>query len=123
MARNYKQEGAVLSYTAGEGEDYSAGDVIVLGDTVVIALVDIAEGETGSVATEGVFSVPKASGTAWSIGQKLDWDASANAFTVGATPAAGDVIGCAIAAADAGSAATTGYAKLTPGTGAYESGD
>lgn len=122
MARNYTQPGNVLSYTAGVGEQYSAGDVVVMGDTVGIALVDIGEGETGSVAIEGVFEVPKVSGTAWSVGQKIDWDASASAFTVGATPAEGDVIGCAIVAAPAGSTETTGYAKLTPGTGAFEAG-
>lgn len=118
MGKTFRQPGAVLNHTAGA--DIDAGDVVVLGDTVGIALVDIANGEDGAVSIEGVHEVPKVAGTAWDQGDSLDWDASEDAFGKGITPASGDVIGAAIAAADAGSAATTGEAKLTPGAGAAE---
>src|SRR5690625_4079332 len=97
MARNYQQHGAVLTYT-NAGDDIAAGDVVAMADTAGVALVDIPTGESGSVAVEGVFRAPKATGTAWPQGARLDWDASAGAFGVGVTPAAGDVLGCAIAA-------------------------
>ncbi|HSH45105.1 MAG TPA: DUF2190 family protein, partial [Longimicrobiales bacterium] len=90
---------------------------VVMGDVVGIALTDIAGGETGAVAIEGVFEVAKAAGTAWDQGAKLDWDASASAFDIGVTPATGDVEDCGVAAEAAASAATTGYIRLTPGTG------
>lgn len=112
MARNYQQPGAIIDYANGEAADYSAGDVVVMGDTVGIALVDIPKNSTGSVAIEGTFTVPKASGTAWGQGDRLDWDASASAFEKGATPASGDVIGCAIAFAAAGADDEVGVAKI-----------
>lgn len=115
MARTYRQPGLKLTHVAAG--NISAGDVVVIGDTVGIAEVDIATGGAGVISIEGVHAVPKAAGTAWSQGDRLDWDASAGAFTKGATWASGDVLGCAIAAADAGATDTTGEVKLTPGTG------
>lgn len=118
---DYRQEGKVLEFSNGTGSDIAAGDVVVMGDTVGIALADIADGESGSVLVEGVVAnQPKTTGTAWSQGAVLDWDASAGEFTDGATPATGDVIGCGIAAADAASGDATGSVKLTPGTGAVQ---
>lgn len=115
MGTKYKHEGDVLDHTAGS--DISADDVVELGDSIGIALVDIANGEEGAVAVEGVFTVDKATGTAWSQGDKLDWDTSAGKFSKGITPASGDITSCGIAAADAASADATGLIKLTPGTG------
>lgn len=117
MGSKYTQKGDVLTYENGSGSDISANDIVVMGDTVGIALVDIADGEEGSVAIAGVYEVAKAAGTAWSQGDVVDWDASAEAFDIGITPATGDVSGCGIAAAGAADADTTGYVLLTPGTG------
>ncbi|MDJ0513073.1 MAG: DUF2190 family protein [Methyloceanibacter sp.] len=114
MATNYVGPGAVLDYT-NAGSAISSGDVVVMGSTVGIALVDIATGATGAVATEGIFTVAKVAGTAWAVGDKLDWDASESAFGKGITAAAGDVVGAGIAGAVAGSAATTGQIKLLGG--------
>lgn len=115
MTTKYLQEGAVLKHTAGS--DINSNEIVVIGDSVAVALVDIDSGETGSVQTEGVFDLPKVSGTSWSQGDKLDWDSSEGAFGKGITSEAGDVTGCAIAAADAESGDTTGEVKLTnPGT-------
>lgn len=120
MARTFKQPGAVLTHSNASGSAIDEGDVVVMGDIVGIALVDIADGEDGAVSIEGVHEVPKASGTAWVQGDSLDWDASAGAFEKGATPAAGDVLLAGIAALAAASAATTGEVKLTPGTGTVQ---
>lgn len=116
MGSKYTQKGDVLTYVNG-GSDISVNDVVVMADTVGIALVDIPGGGEGSVAISGVFEVPKVAGTAWGQGAVVDWDASASAFGIGITPAAGDVSGCGIAAAAAASADTVGYVVLTPGTG------
>lgn len=117
MARTYKQPGEVLEHANASGSAISAGDVVVMGDIVGIALVDIPDGESGSVAIEGVFTVAKVAGTAWAQGDKIDWDASAGAFDLGVTPASGDVTLAGVAAVAAASAATTAELKLTPGTG------
>lgn len=111
MATNFVNEGAVVEYTAGA--DISSGDVVAMGDSVGIALTDIANGATGSVMIEGVFTVAKVAGTAWSAGDKLDWDASASAFAKGITEATGDISDCAIAFGDAATAATTATVKLS----------
>ncbi|MFI4912440.1 MAG: capsid cement protein [Sedimentisphaeraceae bacterium JB056] len=72
MIANYKQTGDSIDYTPAA--DVSAGDVIVLGDLVTIANLDIKAGELGALATCGVFSATKAAGEI-SRGEKLFWDA------------------------------------------------
>lgn len=110
MATNYVQPGDVIDWTNG-GTAVSSGDPVVIGsngDAVVgIALVDIANGATGSVATEGVYSVPKVDAAVIAAGELVIWDASAGAFDDNAaTPASGDVSGGAWAIE--GKGATTG---------------
>lgn len=112
MGRSYQQPGGVLTYANAGVSDIKADDVVAMADTAGVALVDIPAGGSGSVATEGVFVLPKVAGTAWAQGARLDWDTSAGAFGVGITPAAGDVIGCAIAASAAGADDTVGEVKL-----------
>jgi len=118
MATNFKQEGDILYYANSSGSTIASGAVVVMGNIIGVALEDIANGSTGSVAVEGVFTLPKVTGSAWTIGSKLLWDVSAGKFDVGsATPATGDVSMCCVAAAAAASAATTGAVKLNIGVG------
>lgn len=72
----YRQAGDVIDYTPGS--NVSAGDVVVLGDTVAIAKTDIAAGKVGSLATEGVFEVVKGTGegTDISVGAAVFWDST-----------------------------------------------
>lgn len=118
MATNYIQPGSVIEHTASA--DISSGDVVVIGNIIGVALVDIANGSTGSVAIEGVFTVPKVSGAVISQGESLTYDVSASAFDdSSATPASGDVTGPpAVAVEDGASGETTLAVKLTgvPGT-------
>lgn len=116
MARTFVQPGKVITFVNGTGGDFSAGDVVVIGALVGVALVDIPDGESGSVSITGVHTLAKTGGTAWTQGAVLDWDASAGAFQVTGTitPAAGDVEECAFAAAAAASGDTTGEVRLTP---------
>lgn len=53
------QKGMYLDYTAGS--DIAAGDVVVIGSLVGVAPRPIANGDTGAVAVEGVYAMPKPS--------------------------------------------------------------
>lgn len=118
LSTNYVQDGDVVQYTAGA--NITAGSVVVMGNMLGVALVDIANGATGSVALEGVFTLPKVAGAVIAQGDSLTWDVSATAFDdKAAVPAAGDITGAAcFAFAAAGNGPTTLAVCLTgtPGT-------
>jgi len=120
MASNHVQEGKVIQWTNGTGSAVAAGAVVKIGKILGVALVSIANGATGSVAIEGVFTVPKVSGAVIAQGENLTWDVSAGAFDDNAaTPATGDVTGApAIAFEAAGNGVTSFDVKFTgvPGT-------
>lgn len=97
MATQLVSDGAFLDYTPNS--DVTAGDVIVLQDLVAIAPRDIAANTLGSVATKGVWRLPKNNSQAFSIGQKLYWDATNDVLTITAT--GNKLAGCAAAAAGA----------------------
>lgn len=106
MATNYLQAGDVIQYTAGA--DISSGDVVKMGNILGVALGDIANGATGSVALRGVFTVPKVTAAVIAQGQSLVWDVSAGKFDDNAaTPATGDVSGAPAVAFEAGTDAMT----------------
>lgn len=122
MAQNFHQDGNVIQYTAGA--DIAAGSVVKIGNILGVALVDIPNGGTGSVALRGVFSVPKVSGAVIAQGESLTWDVSASsgagAFDDNlATPAAGDVTGAAAFAMEGKGSGTTSIRVMftgVPGT-------
>jgi predicted RecA/RadA family phage recombinase len=86
----------------GDSIDYtpvaavSAGDVVVQGELVCVAKLDIAAGTLGALATKGVFDVPKdtGSGTAFAAGVKVYWDATNEVATetVGSNKYMGKVV-------------------------------
>lgn len=99
MAKNFIQNGKVLNYTAGA--NIASGQFVLVGAIGAVALAAIANGATGPVQIEGVFSVPKASG-AVTQGAKLYWDATNSVLT---TSSSGNtIVGVAAAAADSGDA-------------------
>lgn len=122
MTKTYQEAGDVIQYTPGA--NITAGQVVAIGNTLGVALVDIASGKTGSVALKGVFSAPKVNGAHILQGETLSWDVSANsgagAFDDNAaTPATGDIGGAtALAWESPADAATTMLVKFTgvPGT-------
>lgn len=117
MATNLQQPGNVITWTNSTGSDVAAGDVVKLSHTLGVAAVDIANGASGSVYVEGVFSgVPKVSAAVFAQGEKLIWDVSVSKFDdAAATPASGDVTGGAIAWVAGANNETTCTIKLTPG--------
>ena len=104
----FVQNGKRLAYLNGTSVDISSGDVVLITNRIGVAAADIDADETGEVEVEGVHTLTKTAGQAWTLGQQLYWDATNSAITstAGANQAAG------IAAAIATSAATTGPVKL-----------
>lgn len=122
MAKNYESDGNTIQWTNGTGAAVASGQMVKVGPSMLgVALVALANGATGSVAVEGVFSgVPKVSAAVFAQGEKLIWDVSANgalgAFDdSAASPATGDVTGGAIAWVAGANTETTCTVKLTPG--------
>lgn len=120
MAKNYIKEGEVITWTNGTGSAVAAGAVVAIGQILGVALVDIANGASGAVQLEGVFTAPKVSGAVIAAGESLVWDVSAGAFDDNAaTPATGDISGAAAFAFEAaGNGVTTLKVCFTgvPGT-------
>lgn len=119
MAKTLVQDNGVKLWTNGTGSTVSSGGVVVAGNMIGIALVDIANGETGSVDfTPGrVFSgIPKVTAAVFTVGEKLIWDTSAGKFDdSAATPATGDVTGAVVAWVAGANLETTCTIMLTPG--------
>ena len=83
MATSYQSEGCVITWTNSTGSNVSSGAVVQVGfSSLGIALVDIANSATGSVAVEGVFKLAKTTG-AIAQGGKVWWDAT-NSYCVNA---------------------------------------
>ena len=120
MATNYQQPGEVMDWTNATGADVASDDIVPISGVLGCALVDIANGASGSVQITGVFVAPKVSAAVIGQGETLTWDVSAGAFDDNAaTAATGDITGAAaIAWEAAGDGATTLAVKLTgiPGT-------
>jgi predicted RecA/RadA family phage recombinase len=109
MAQNHIQEGKVMTWTNGTGSAVVAGQVVLAGIVVCIALGDIANGAVGEVATEEVWEVPKNNNLAVAQGDLLYWDvADAN---MNKTAEDNYLAGFAFAAA--AQAATTVKVKLS----------
>lgn len=80
MAKNHVQKGAVMTWTNGTGSAVSSGDVVKVGDLICIALGDIADGATGELALQEVWTVAKATSLAISQGDSVYWDVADGNF-------------------------------------------
>lgn len=108
MATNYKQLGNTMTFTAPSGGVVS-GSAYMIGSLLVVATSSVAVGLPFEGVAVGVFTLPKATGSAWTEGQMLYWDTSANNLATAASLTARRV-GCAAVAAL--SADTTGQVRL-----------
>jgi predicted RecA/RadA family phage recombinase len=79
----FVQEGCSIDYTPGA--DVAAGDVVVQGDLVGVTKVEIKSGKLGALAVDGVYDFAKNTGVAYTVGQLLYWDDTANVVTTTAT--------------------------------------
>jgi len=70
----FVHDGNAIDYTPGA--DVSAGDVVVQGDLVTVAKLDIGANTLGALHATGVFDFPKTAGVGEGItvGSKVYWD-------------------------------------------------
>jgi predicted RecA/RadA family phage recombinase len=110
--KNFVQPGKGLTFTAPYA--VSSGDAFKVGNYIAVASGDAASGDPVEGELEGVYSLKKATGTAWTQGDALYWNDSDKDFTKTGTSAT--LAG--FAAADAGSGDAVGNVHLMPGIGA-----
>lgn len=77
MGAVIRSEGQTIDYTPGS--NVSSGDVVVLGNLVGVAAVDIDSGDQGALTVEGIVELPKASAEGeLTQGTVVFWDDSAD---------------------------------------------
>jgi predicted RecA/RadA family phage recombinase len=112
MAKNYVQPGdhiVVENVDNTAAYDIAAGDGFLVGSLFGVALVDIPVGESGAIATEGVWELAKVSAQAWTVGAKIYWAAATKNCTT--TASTNKQIGVAVEGA--GNPSATGKVRLT----------
>jgi predicted RecA/RadA family phage recombinase len=97
MATNHIQLGDVMPWTNSTGADVLSGAPALIGERLGVALGDIADGASGSVAVCEVFTLPKEAALAVAQGATLYWDDTNKVLTTTAT--ANTLAGFAFAAA------------------------
>jgi len=71
-------EGDNIDYTPS-GAAVSAGEVLMVGTLLCVAARDIADGELGTLQTEGAFRIKKETGSvSFALGDPVYWDAADN---------------------------------------------
>ena len=100
MAKNYVQEGDVIDYANASGSTITSGTTVLIGARLGVALADIANGATGSVQVEGVFTIAKLGTDNVAAGALLYWDNTNKRLT--ATASGNTLAGFAVAAAGSG---------------------
>jgi predicted RecA/RadA family phage recombinase len=93
MGAIFKQEGEALDFVPAA--DVVAGDVVVQGELVGVAKLDIKTGVLGALSVDGVFDFPKAmgAGTAIAAGAKVYWDTAEQVAKEDAEAGANKLIG------------------------------
>ncbi len=100
----FRHQGAAIDYTPGG--DVAAGAVVVQGELVGVARLDIKANTLGALVVEGVFDFPKATGGGTAIGAGADvyWNAAAQQATTNAAAGAKKKLGRTVRAAADGDA-------------------
>lgn len=86
----YIQKGSTMEWVNNTGTDVAAWEIVLLGGRIAVAGDAIANGASGNLFMEGVFSAPAVNDTAFAAGDQLYWDAAAEKLTkvaTGNTPA------------------------------------
>lgn len=84
---SYVQDGKILDHTPAAA--VAAGDVVVIGSLVAVAPRPIAANTLGSLAVEGVYSLPCASGATGAQGSAINWYATSGVAHASTGVAAG----------------------------------
>jgi predicted RecA/RadA family phage recombinase len=104
--KNFLQKGESITVAAPATQ--VSGDYVRVGAFSGVCVNDAASGANVVIQREGIFTLPKATGTAWAVGDALYWDAAAKKFT---TVSTGN-LPAGVAAAAALSADTTGAVNI-----------
>lgn len=104
--KNFVQLGDVMSILAPEDAD--SGEFLILGALAGVAGFAALSGEAVEIHRRGVFTLPKETGAAWAVGDRLFFNTSTKVFSKDT----GDRAVPAIAAAVAGSDDATGQVLL-----------
>jgi predicted RecA/RadA family phage recombinase len=105
--KNFVQPGDAITVPAPAA--VSAGDLVVVGSLFGVAATDAENGADVVINTSGVFTLPKVSAQAWTVGAKVYWVAADGEATT--TAGSNLLIGHAVEAADNPSA--TGTVRLS----------
>lgn len=105
--KNFVQTGIHVSVPASVA--VKSGDLVFVGALFGVADADAASGDQVVICTEGVYTLPKTSAQAWTVGAAIYWDADDKVATTVSTD--NDPIGHAVAAATNPSA--TGQVRLS----------
>jgi len=99
MGAKFIQEGSAIDYTPSS--DVSAGDVVVQGELVGVAKLDIKADALGALAVAGVFDFPKTAGVGEAIaaGANVYWDVADGVAKEDDETGANKLIGKTVAAA------------------------
>ena len=98
--RNFVQEGLTLTYTAPY--DVPAGGGVLVGSLFLISIAAVLSGGSGEGKPRGVVDMTKATGEAWTQGQKVYWDNTKKRLTTTAT--SNTLVGVAMQAQASGDA-------------------
>lgn len=110
---NYLRPGHTVTYAHTAA--VTSGQPLVIGTLLAVAAGTYAANEAGEYRIDGVFTLPKTTGAAMTVGQKVNLN-TADGKLIGSEPEAA-LMGCAIVMEAAGSGATTVVARLLPGLG------
>lgn len=111
MATNYIQPGDDITVPAPSGGVVSGAGVQV-GVLFGVATATAAEGESVTLATRGVFTLPKTSAQAWTVGAAIYWDADAGGGAVATTATTTGNLLIGVAAEAAANPSATGKVRL-----------
>lgn len=104
---NFVQDGKTMPHTPGS--DVLGGAVIVIGEKVTVAKVDIPANTLGAVATTGTFDWKKDETTAFAVGVKIFWDEADQEATEAEDTGTNKLIGYTTVAALAADVNVRGY--------------
>jgi len=93
--KNFKQRGETINVPAPA--DTKSGDGVLVGSLFGIACFDADSGQPLEIDLGGCFELRKTNAQAWTVGQKIYWDAENKHATTGAT--GNSLIGAALEAA------------------------
>ena len=106
--KNFVQPGNTITVVATE--DVVSGEFVVFGSMFGVAVTDAATGESFAMSLGGVYTLPKATGTAWTVGAPLYYDATNFVITTDDDSGSNAKVGVAVEAV--GSAVEEGAVRL-----------